>query len=236
MASHHTASYSRGHLGLAAALLRRPGDDVVVDVGDVRHVTDLEAPELEVAAEHVEDEGEAAVAEVRDVVDGRATDVHRHAALLAQFEGADRARRRVVEAQHSEYGNRTVDTTVDVTATTEVHPPQLEAPRPPRCPTSPPSRASRPNGRPGGRRRAPTASTGPPRAPGSSPSTRRPPPCRARCTSVTCSPTPTPTPWPASGACGATTSSTRWVGTTTAFPPSAGCRTTTASAATRPAS
>ena len=137
MASHHTASYSRGHLGLAAALLGGPGDDVVVDVGDVRHVADLEAPELEEAPQHVEDEGEAAVPEVRDVVDGRAADVHRHAALLAQFEGSDRARRRVVEAQHSEYGNRTVDTTVDVSATTEMHPPELEAPRPPEVPDKP---------------------------------------------------------------------------------------------------
>ena len=88
------------------------------------------------------------------------------------------------------------------------------------------------NGRHGGRRPAPTASTGPHPAPGSSPSTRRRPRCRARCTSATCSPTRTPMPWPASGACGATTSSIPWDGTTTAFPPSDGCRTTTASAAT----
>ena len=42
-----------------------------------------------------------------------------------------------MKAQHSEYGNRTVDTTVDVSATTEVHPPELEAPRPPKVPDKP---------------------------------------------------------------------------------------------------
>ena len=39
-------------------------------------------------------------------------------------------------------------------------------------------------------------------------------------------------PWPGSSACGASRCSTRWGGTTTACPPSAGCRTTSASAAT----
>src|ERR1019366_8991875 len=123
-----------GDLGLGPALLGGPGDDVVVDVGDVRHETDLETPELEEAPQYVEDEGHAAVAEVRDVVDGEATDVHRHAAFLPKLEGPDGARRSVMKAQHSEYGNRTVDTTVDVSATTEVHPPELEEPRAPAVP------------------------------------------------------------------------------------------------------
>jgi len=39
-----------------------------------------------------------------------------------------------MKAQHSEYGNRTVDTTVDIGATTEVHPPELEGPRAPEVP------------------------------------------------------------------------------------------------------
>ena len=42
-----------------------------------------------------------------------------------------------MEAQHSEYGNRTVDTTVDVSATTQVHPPELERPRPAEVPDKP---------------------------------------------------------------------------------------------------
>ena len=64
-------------------------------------------------------------------------------------------------------------------------------------------------------------------------STRRRPPSAARCTSATCSATPTPTRSPATSACAASRSSTRWVGTTTACRPSGACRTTTASAAIR---
>jgi len=42
-----------------------------------------------------------------------------------------------MKAQHSEYGNRTVDTPVDVDATTDVHPSELEVPRPPEVPDKP---------------------------------------------------------------------------------------------------
>ena len=58
--------------------------------------------------EDVEDQGVAAVPEVGQVVDGRAADVHRHVARVAQLEGADGARRGVVEAQHPGYGNPTM--------------------------------------------------------------------------------------------------------------------------------
>ena len=79
-----------------------------------------------------------------------------------------------------------------------------------------------------------TTSTEPPRATRSSRSTPRRSPCRARSTSATSSASPTPTRSPASTACAASRSSTRWVGTTTACPPSGGCRTSSASAATPP--
>jgi valyl-tRNA synthetase len=42
-----------------------------------------------------------------------------------------------MEAQHSEYGNRTVDATVEASANTGAHPPGLEAPRPPEVPERP---------------------------------------------------------------------------------------------------
>ena len=101
-------------------------------------------------------------------------------------------------------------------------------------PRSPPSTGSRRSGAPAGRPTAPTASTAPTTrdrdllhrhaaADGERLAARRP---RLLAT-------PTPTPSPASSACGAARSSTRWAGTTTACPPSAGCRTTSASAATR---
>ncbi len=42
-----------------------------------------------------------------------------------------------MKAQHSEYGNRTVETTGNVSTTTEVHPPELEEPRSPEVPDKP---------------------------------------------------------------------------------------------------
>ena len=58
-------------------------------------------------------------------------------------------------------------------------------------------------------------------------------PSAARCTSATSTPTATPTSSRATSACRARPSSTRSAGTTTACRPSAACRTTSASAATR---
>ena len=78
-------------------------------------------------------------------------------------------------------------------------------------------------GRRGGSRTAHTASTaGIATRRTSTRSTPRRRRCPDRCTWATCSPTPTPTPSPATGGCAATASSTRWDGTTTAYPPNAG--------------
>ena len=71
-----------------------------------------------------------------------------------------------------------------------------------------------------------------PRATRSTRSTRRRRRSRARCTSATSSATRTPTSSRATGACAARRSSTRWAGTTTAWPPSAASRTSSGSAAT----
>ena len=60
-----------------------------------------------------------------------------------------------------------------------------------------------------------------------------PPTVSAPCTSDTSTRTPTPTPSPATSGCAAGRCSTRWAGTTTACPPSGGCRTSSACAATR---
>ena len=87
-----------------------PVDDLVVDVGDVGDVADLEPGEIEVAPEHVEDQGEAAVAEVGHVVrrsDRRRTSTPGPASRSSR--GATVAGRSVVEAQHSGYGNPIMD-------------------------------------------------------------------------------------------------------------------------------
>ena len=65
-------------------------------------------------------------------------------------------------------------------------------------------------------------------------STRRRRRSAARCTSGTSSPTRTPTSSRATSGCAGARCSTRWAGTTTACPPSGGCRTTSACAATPP--
>ena len=84
----------------------------------------------------------------------------------------------------------------------------------------------------GDRRRVPLrAASG--SIPRSSPSTRRRQRCPAPSTWARCSATARPTRWPATSGCAAAPSTTRWVGTTTGWPPSVGCRTTTACAATR---
>ena len=84
------------HLGLGPPLFGGPLDDLVVDVGDVRHVVDVEPAEDQVAPQDVEDEVEAPVPEVGQVVDGRAAHVHRRLALGAQLERPHGARRGVV--------------------------------------------------------------------------------------------------------------------------------------------
>ena len=94
IASHQTASQSAAISSVEPRPRVGAVDDVVVDVGDVRDVADLEARPLEVAAQHVEHEREAAVAEVRRAVDGRPAHVHRHLARLARRELADRRPRR----------------------------------------------------------------------------------------------------------------------------------------------
>src|SRR6266536_1582044 len=92
---------------------------------------------------------------------------------------------------------------------------------------------SRRSGRAAGRRRARTRSTGrgTGRAYTRSTPLRRPYP--GPCTWAASSPTRTPTSSPVSSGCAARRCSTRWGGTTTGCPPSAACRTTSRSAATR---
>ena len=74
---------SRGELRNRHALGRSPVDDLVLDISDVGDIGDLETAEQQVAAEHVEDEGEPAVSEVRHPVDRRTADVEADLAGLA---------------------------------------------------------------------------------------------------------------------------------------------------------
>ncbi len=85
-------------LGLGAARLVGPGDDLVLDVGDVRHERDVESPPPQVAADDVVDQRGAAVPDVGDVVDRGTTDVDRHPAGFAELEVDLGPLQRVVDA------------------------------------------------------------------------------------------------------------------------------------------
>ena len=84
----------------------------------------------------------------------------------------------------------------------------------------------------GDRRRVPLRARQP-IDPRSSRSTRHRRRCPAPSTWAPSSATARPMRWPATSGCAAAPSTTRWAGTTTGWPPSGGCRTTTACAATR---
>src|SRR5688572_6940186 len=83
-----------GDLGLGAALGPGLVDDLVVDVGDVAHMEDVEAAPLQRPADGVERERAAGVADVGHVVDRRAADVERDLPRLARnqfdFVGGER--------------------------------------------------------------------------------------------------------------------------------------------------
>ena len=73
------------------------GDDAVVDVGEIHHVSESVAAEFEEAAEDVlEDEG-AVIADVGEIVDGGAAGVHGDFARFLGDEGLGLVGERVVE-------------------------------------------------------------------------------------------------------------------------------------------
>ncbi len=203
-----------GHdLGGGARRLVGPGDDLVVDVGDVRHVA---SPRRRTTA------GSAA---------GRRTPARSGRARG----GAARrrwARTRTSRSRPGSRGSRgtTAPRAVSNRSSTTVTllrpsrpqeglrgrretggslggpherlcPPRPATPGP--FPRSRTSTAWRTAGAGVGGTTAPTASTAPPSATRSTRSTRRHPRSAGRCTWATCSPTPTPTPSPATSACGA---------------------------------
>ena len=88
------------HLGGGAAFLVGFLDDFVVYVGDVRHELHLEAAPRKVAADDVEADERASVADVDVVVHGGAAHVHADFAVLERFEGNLLAQFGVVDLEH----------------------------------------------------------------------------------------------------------------------------------------
>ena len=68
---------------------RGVANDLVVDVGDVHDVTDIHADLLQVAAQHVDVDEGAEVADVAVVVDGGSAGVHAEVSAVAGQEGFD---------------------------------------------------------------------------------------------------------------------------------------------------
>ncbi len=76
------------------------GDDLVVDVGDVRDVGDLVARPDQIATQHVEDQRESTVPEMGRPVHGRTAHVHRDPARVPGGEGDDLPPGGVEQRQH----------------------------------------------------------------------------------------------------------------------------------------
>ena len=79
--------------------LKRPLDDFVVNVGDVAHVGDAQAAGFEPALYHVKRHRHAGVADVAQVINRHAADVHAHMAGVDRGELFKGTRQRVVDAQ-----------------------------------------------------------------------------------------------------------------------------------------
>ena len=89
-----------GHLGGGAVLLAGALDDLVVHVGHVLHKGDLEAAPAEVAADHVEGDEGARIADVDAVVHRGAAHVHGHLPRLYRLEIHLLAQARIVQLNH----------------------------------------------------------------------------------------------------------------------------------------
>ena len=87
---------------IAFPVLDGAADDLVVDVGDVAHVGDIEAGGAQPALHHVEHQHEARMAEVAVVIDGDAAHVHAHPARLDRDEILLAAGEGVVYLQHAQ--------------------------------------------------------------------------------------------------------------------------------------
>ena len=87
-------------LGPVLAVLRRALNDLVVDVGDVANVGDLEAARAQVALHQIEHRQHPRVTEVNVVVHGDAADVHAHFVAAQRLELRLAAGQRIMNFEH----------------------------------------------------------------------------------------------------------------------------------------
>ncbi len=60
------------------AILRRPLDNLVIDIGDVADIVDLIATAAQITHHHIKDHHHPGMAQMTEIVDGHATDVDPH--------------------------------------------------------------------------------------------------------------------------------------------------------------
>ena len=81
------------------AIVQRPTDDFVVNVGDIAHISHRIATGLEPALHHIKGEHGAGVAQVAIVIHRHAADIHAHAAGLDRGEVLQSPRQRIMKSQ-----------------------------------------------------------------------------------------------------------------------------------------
>src|SRR5487761_1932702 len=98
----HVADEALSQLADAFPVLNSAADDLVVDVGDVAYVGDIEAGGAQPALHHVEYQHEARMAQMAVIVDSDAAHVHAHPARLDRDEILLAAGEGVVYLQHAQ--------------------------------------------------------------------------------------------------------------------------------------
>ena len=85
--------------------------DLVVDVGDVSDVDDVVRAEAQPqqTKQHVEDDDRTRVADMGEVVDRRAADVHAHRGRIERFEILLRPRQRIVKSKRNRHRRSKAD-------------------------------------------------------------------------------------------------------------------------------
>ena len=88
-----------GQVADALAVVHRPANDLVIDVGDVAHISDAVARSAQPALDHVEGDHRARVAKMAQVVHRHAAHVHAHVTALDRGKRLHRTRQRAVDTQ-----------------------------------------------------------------------------------------------------------------------------------------
>ena len=96
----HGGDETLGQVGEQFPVFLGPGENLVVDVGDVADVVDVEAARAQIAHDDVEGHEAAGVAEMAIVVGGDPADVHAHLARFDRRELFLAACESVVDRKH----------------------------------------------------------------------------------------------------------------------------------------